>query len=242
MTTFSDLGIPFPLYQAPIDTCPSYAGAQRCCVLGERRDHCFRLGSGDYLTMECAACGGALYLHPTESPLRVRTCRHCGAPTPDPAAAHDDAFISYEALRAGYAVFTKDTDYGMVSWQELEEGWSHGVPRPAPEGLRSRQSAGGWTQTQLPTDALFELTSTPDFLTCQGAVWLFSGARPMIYVGEWRKADFVAHAPNGRDAKEFFLNVVRDADDETWSYADSVFVYVFKDQVTDAYAAYYDLD
>ncbi len=50
------------------------------------------------------------------------------APTPPPLTERDEAFVCYEMLRKGLAGYTKDSDFGMISWEHLERGWTHGVP------------------------------------------------------------------------------------------------------------------
>src|SRR5438445_2240821 len=127
MATFADLDIPFPLFEAPIETCPDYVGPQHCCVSGQSKDHCFRLGVGSWVKIACPSCGGDLFLSPIADSFRTTTCRHCGEPTPPPLAEKDKAFASYEVLRHGFAGYTKDSDFGMISWEQMESGWTHGI-------------------------------------------------------------------------------------------------------------------
>lgn len=242
MATFADLGIPFPLFEAPIATCPDYVGAQHCCLSRQRKDHCFRLGIGSWVRIRCQGCGGDLFLAPAEDPFRAATCRHCGAPTPPPLCQQEKAFVSYEALRAGLAGFTKDSDFGMISWEQMESGWTHGVPGAQFPGFDTRTTAEGWVQVRLARETLSELTRTPEFVTWQGAHWLFQGVQPMIYIGEWKKRDFEIHAPNGMRPEEFFSQVLRGFDLRLWQYADKVCIYIFRDGLTGAYAAFYDMD
>ena len=242
MPTFADLGIPFPLYEAPVETCSAYEGARTCCVTGERRDHCFALRAGGYVRVRCSACDESLYLHPTDDTFRAKICPQCGAPTPPPLVDGDEAYVSYEALRAGDAVITKDTDFGMISWEQLVDGWTHGIPGASYEGVETRTTDEGWTQAKLPEETLAELTRTPDFITWQGAVWMFEGIRPMIYVGEWSRNDFESGAPEGATPEAFFRETVRDSNDELWEYADGICIYVFRSPETGRHAAYYDMD
>src|SRR5262249_48775216 len=110
MPTFADLGIPFPLFEAPIETCPDYVGEQDCCVSQQRKEHCFELGIGSWLKISCVACGGDLFLSGSADDDWPATCRHCGGPTP-PRFAGEKAYVCYEALRAGLAGFTKDSAF-----------------------------------------------------------------------------------------------------------------------------------
>jgi|WetSurMetagenome_2_1015567.scaffolds.fasta_scaffold07334_3 hypothetical protein len=242
MTTFADLGIPFPLYEAPIETCFSYKREQFCCVAREKRPHCFRLSAGGYIRLTCSTCHGVLFLPPTEDRFRPKACRHCGAPAPPPVVETDTAYVSYEALRAGAAVITHDTLYGMVSWEQLETGWTHGLPGGRFENLKTRSDDEGWTEVRLPTEALSELTRTPDFVSCQGSIRLFRDTRPLIYTGEWQRQDFDAKAPAGMDPQDYFRAVVRDADQKLWEHMENVCIYVFRDPQSGDHEAYFDMD
>jgi uncharacterized protein CbrC (UPF0167 family) len=63
--------------------------------------------------------------------------------------------------------------------------------------------AGRWRQaheTELPDGPEDELPRTPRYATFQGERWLFCHALPMVYQGEWGRADFEAARPGaGRD-------------------------------------------
>lgn len=242
MATFADLGIPFPLFEAPIETCPDYVGRQHCCVSGQNQEHCFRLGVGAWVKLGCPGCGGDLFLSPTADFFRATTCRHCGAPTPPPLAGQDEAFVCYRVLRDGLAGYTKDSDFGLISWEQMESGWTHGIPGGRFPGFDTRTTSEGWVQVQLPKEILSELTRTPNFVTWQGDRWLFQGSDPMVYIGEWKKRDFESHAPNGMRAEEFFKQVIRDYDPRLWPHVDNVCIYVFRGSRTGAYAAFHDMD
>ena len=97
-------------------------------------------------------------------------------------------------------------------------------------------------KAKLPTETLSELTKTPDFITWQGATWLFKGAEPMIYIGEWKKRDFEARCPSTMSPEEYFKQVLRGADSRLWEHADSFCIYVFRDRLTGEHSAYYDID
>jgi len=242
MVTFADLGIPFPLFEAPIATCPDYVGVQHCCVSRKSKDHCFRLDIGAWVKMNCQVCRGELFLTPTEDTTRAASCRHCGAATPPPLCHEKKAFVCYEALRAGLAGYTKDSDFGMISWEQMESGWTHGVPGLRLPGFDTRTTAEGWLQVRLAKETISEVTRTPKFVTWQGDRWLFQDVRPMIYIGEWKKRDFETRAPGGMRSDEFFSQVVRDYDPRLWQHVDRVKIYVFRDGLTGVYAAYYDME
>jgi hypothetical protein len=242
MPTFAELGIPFTLYDAPVESCSDYEGEQYCCVSGERRKHCFSLGVGGYIRVQCPKCGEALYLRPIPDQFRPTACRYCGAPTPPPLVDSDSAYVSYEVLKAGDALFTKDTDLGMVSWEQLVDGWTHGIPEGSFSGVETRTTEEGWVQVKLPQETLRELVMTPDFVSWQGAVWMFEGATPMTFVGEWKRKDFEVRTPSGMNSEAFFRSVIRDCDDRLWEYADGICIYVFRNPKTGRYAANYDMD
>jgi len=163
---------------------------------------------GSWVKVGCTACGGDLFLSATASSFRAIACRHCGGPTPPPLSDQEEAFACYEMLRSGLAGYTKDCDFGMISWEQMESGWTHGVPGGRFPGFDTRTTPGGWLQVRLPKETLCELTRTPSFVTWQGDRWLFQGGHPMIYVGEWKKGDFEAHAPSGMRPEEFFTGVI----------------------------------
>lgn len=242
MTTFSDIGIPFPLYKAPIETCPNYSGEQYCCLTNKKQEHCFRLGVGGYVKMRCPKCTGELYLQPVADRFRAKTCFHCGAPAPGPIADKDNPFVSYDALRAGQAIFTKDTSYGMISWEQLLSGWTNGVPDGDFSGIKTKTTDDGWTQVKLPSDVIEELTRTPNFSSWQGDIWLFNGVRPLVYAGEWTRQDFISRTPAGISPRDYFISVIDGADSKLWDHVENICCYVFRDPLTGNYAGYFDMD
>ena len=173
MPTFKDIGIPFDLFDADVSLSSSYVGRKLCCITKKVNDHCFELGIGDYVRLRCSQCDSLGYYLPTSDSGRDKTCHFCGADAPEPVAAAGEAFVSYEAIQNGDVVFTKDTEFGMISWEQLVDGWTHGVPGLNVEGFETRESEGGWVQVKLPDEVLCELVKTPDFHTWQGSVWLF---------------------------------------------------------------------
>lgn len=74
MTTFKDLGIPFPLFDANTDEAEGYLRLDECSVCG-KSNHYFRLGIGCALLIKCPVCK-------TENGLDVYDksdypCRNC---------------------------------------------------------------------------------------------------------------------------------------------------------------------
>ncbi len=80
--TFLELGIPFPLYEAPVEASDDYAGDETCCICGTPDAPCFNLGIGTALIIPCPSCA-------TDNGLNVRQqesahCRECGVSIPFP--------------------------------------------------------------------------------------------------------------------------------------------------------------
>lgn len=46
MTTFAELGIPFPLFEAPTSEASDYVGLSSCRLCEVKSRHCFRLDIG----------------------------------------------------------------------------------------------------------------------------------------------------------------------------------------------------
>jgi uncharacterized protein CbrC (UPF0167 family) len=190
MATFADIGIPFPLFEAPTTEASDYAG-QAACRLCLGKDHyCFELGIGDALIRSCPACGvqNGLDAHDRVDAPR----RSCDTPVPfqESLRAKKQLLVCYECLRAGKAAMTKDTEFGMVSWDQAFRGVTNGVP-----GLTTDQfevvpidQDEGWYGVSVPGEHLWELLRTPGFHSWQGEQWLFCCRQPMSYLGGWRNA------------------------------------------------------
>ena len=218
MPTFADLGIPFPLFEAPTTAASGYAGLATCRLCGGKDRHGFELGIGDALILPCPACNSDNGLDADDR--RDVACRSCGSavPFPGPLKAEKPLLVCYECLRSGRAAMTKGTEFGMVSWDQAFEGHTHGVP-----GLRTDQFElvpidpdEDWYGVRLPGEHLWELLRTPGFHSWQGECWLFCCRRPMIYLGGWRDAVEVLRPA---DPSRFFEGLL-DPDDEArrWGY------------------------
>lgn len=245
-TTFDQLGIPFPLYQAPVEPedDSDYAGAGTCCICGNRDAHCFHLGIGTALILPCPKCQ-------TENGLSVRNkqdaqCRKCGGaiPFPDQVASKKAPKTCYACLRAGKAALSKDTEYGLVSWDQAFAGVTGGVP-----GLRQNQfeavmldAEDDWIGVRLPPTVMFELLRTPTYGTWQGASWLFCCQSPMTFLGQWDQADFDQHAADG-DGARLYESVVTDLPPESWGALECGHcVYVFACRTCDKLRSHWDSD
>ena len=231
-TTFLELGIPFPLYDAEVAPADDsdYAGIGTCCICSTRNTPCFNLGIGTALVIPCPSCA-------TENGLDVHdkaaiVCRECGVsiPFPDDVAKRKEPKTCYECLRAGKAAITKDTEFGMVSWDQAFSGITNGVP-----GLRQNQfetvvidADDEWVGVRLPREIMYELIRTPNYGTWQGECWLFCCCYPMTFVGEWQQEEFNLRAPDG-DGQNLYYSVVEDVPEETWDdLGHGLSVYVFE--------------
>jgi hypothetical protein len=82
MPTFTDLGIPFPLFDAPTTEASDYAGMATCRLCGNESRHCFEPGIGDALILPCPSCGVENGL--SADGRRDVACRGCGSTVPFP--------------------------------------------------------------------------------------------------------------------------------------------------------------
>jgi hypothetical protein len=157
--TFAALGIPFPLFEAPISEASEYLALSQCALCGERRRHCFKLGVGDAIIVSCPQCSVQNGL--SVSKQQAVRCRACGSVIRFPELLSKPLCVCYLCLRNGKAAMTKDTEFGMVSWEQAFAGVTHGLP-----GLGLNQSdfelvslGSGWVGTRVPQEHLFELLS-----------------------------------------------------------------------------------
>ncbi|WP_165247994.1 CbrC family protein [Paludisphaera soli] len=246
MATFADLGIPFPLFEAPTHEASGYAGLATCrlCKRGDR--HCFELGVGDALILPCPACGAENGL-PADDRGDV-PCRSCGGLIvfPESLVAKKQLLACYDCLRAGKGAITQGTEFGVVSWEQAFEGVTNGVP-----GLRTEQfevvaidPAEDWSGARIPSVHLWELLRTPGFHSWQDERWLFCCSRPMAYLGGWRNA-MESLRPDDPDA---FYQALFAPEDEarSWGYEEfdegSSSLYVYRCLACGRCRATYDWD
>ena len=212
MATFSELGIPFPLFEAPTSEASDYAGQATCRLCGGPDRHCFDLGSRNSLILPCPSCGidnGLIAADRADKP-----CRSCGRVVPFPEALRTkkQLLVCYDCLRAGRAAFSKATEFGGVTEAQAFDGVTDGVP-----GLRTDQfevvpvhSEEDWYGVRVPAEHLWELLRTPGFHSWQDERWLFCCRQPMSYLGDWRDAVEVLR-PEDQDS---FFQSLLDPDDE----------------------------
>lgn len=249
MTTFVELGVPFLLFEAPTSEASDYVGLSSCRLCDARDRHCFVLDIGCAVIQPCSACGveNGLDAHDRQD----TPCRSCGStvPFPESLRAKKNIYICYTCLRAGKGAITKDTEFGMVSWEQAFQGITHGVP-----GLETTEfervlidPAEDWYGVRVPQEHLFELLRTPTYGTWQGERWLFCCQRPMTYLGEW--ATVVKSPQRPDDAGAFFEQII-DPHEESraWLWeaickgSGSVCLYVFRCKTCDRFRSTWDID
>ncbi|WP_456833377.1 CbrC family protein [Deinococcus sp. UYEF24] len=238
VATFRELGLDFPLFAAPVSEASPYFGQATCTLCRLPKPHCFSLGIGDDVILNCKACGTPNALKANDR--KNSTCSQCGTSVQFPDT-EKSVYSCSDCLRAGRAAITHNTELGMVRWEDAQRGITHGVPGDAHPDFPSSVNEDGWIQAHVPVSELMQLVHTPDFVSWQGEQWLFCHRQPMTYLGVWQQAEFQKAAPDG-DGKTFFLNVLDESDEELWEYADSsqIGVYVFQCQECARLREYYD--
>ncbi len=243
-------GIPFSLFEAPTSETSDYVGLSSCRLCGAKSRHSFVLDIGCAFIQPCSACGvvNGLDAHDRKD----IPCRSCGSAVLFPETGRDkkNLHICYDCLRAGRGAITKDTEFGMVSWEQAFQGITHGVP-----GLDTTDfervlidSAENWYGVRVPQEHLFELLRTPTYGTWQGERWLFCCKRPMTYVGEWANVQKTLRDPE--DSWGFFEKVFDPADESKgWVWErlsarqfDGICVYVFQCKTCGRFRSNYDMD
>jgi uncharacterized protein CbrC (UPF0167 family) len=239
VTTFADLGAPFPLFAAPIEDASDFAGPGRCSLCKSAAAVRFELGIGCDVMVGCPGCGLGRGLDADDATAGV--CRGCGQSVPYPV---DDevTYCCYSCLRAGRAAITKDTEVGMLTWEHELTGVSHGKP-----GLKHRDFElvpleGDWVGARLPIGSIRELLHTPAYLTIQGDQWLFCCGHPMVFIGQWSRQHFIDAAEDG-DGRALFATVVDDVVPGLWEdeLHDETGVYVFRCDTCGRKRAHWDI-
>jgi uncharacterized protein CbrC (UPF0167 family) len=204
--TFADLGIPFPLFEAPIKDTTHYRGVGQCSLCSQAGVHLFEPTD---VSVVCSHCATATFVIIQTS--RRHRCRSCGGDLhiPNSAQARPHLLVCYDCLRAGNAAICKMTVLGMVTWEQAQEGMTHGVPGLERDDfeLVPVEDEPEWLRAVVPSDLLWELLRTPGYTTWQGEQWQFCCKQPMIYVGEWKEDDFDRRAPGG-NGEAFFRETV----------------------------------
>lgn len=226
MTTFVELGIPFPLFEGPTEG-TWYAGIATCSLCARPGQHAFVLGIGCALMLACPSCQTVNGLDAVERAEVL--CRRCGGSIPFPDIADVEIRCCYACLRAGRGALAKHTELGMVSWEEAFEGVTQGAPGLSHPDFEMVAKGEGWAGARLPREVMAELLRTPSYPTRQGERWLFCCKRPMVYVGTWGRGEFARNAPDG-DGRALFARIVPECWPGMWEdhCGDRTSHYVFK--------------
>jgi uncharacterized protein CbrC (UPF0167 family) len=238
--TFAELGIPFPLFEGPSDQASEYCGVGTCLLCGSNRQYCFRLGIGCAVMLNCPSCGAPNGLDADDR--EDGTCHQCRATVPFPAIEDEEIKACYSCLRSGKAAITKDTELGMVSWEQAFEGVTHGIPGLDHPDFEMVPKEDDWVGARLPQEVMFELLRTPTYSSIQGERWQFCCRRPMVFIGEWSREEFGRRAPDG-DGRRYFEEVVQDIVPGLWEdqLHDITGVYVFRCPSCDRVTAHWDI-
>lgn len=238
--TFAELAIPFPLFEASVDQAMEYCGETDCSLCGKAGQHCFTLGIGAALIVECPNCGARAGLDADDR--ENEACDLCGATILFPCVEEEEITACYTCLRSGRAALTKDTVLGMVSWDEEVTESTPEFPTlnrsDAETILREDRPAG----SPLSREAIWELLHTPAYNTIQGERWQFCCQRPMIFVGEWSRDEFSRRSPDG-DGRGFFHDIVQEPVPGLWEDVlhDATGVYVFRCPTCGRLTAHWDM-
>lgn len=244
--TFKDLGIPFPLFEAPVDATSDYAGIANCDICGGSQQHGFRIGIGGYVKLSCKQCHHEQFAQGHEA--FSAGCDECGTQLMEKTASKTSSdeypVACYNCLRAGRASITKDTEFGMITYEHAQRGITHGVPGLATtmfEALPPNDE--GWVCVKIPNEYLNELVSTPGYLSWQGDIWLFCCQAPMTFIGEWHQSDFRKHATDG-DALRLAKSMVSVGEYRYWDdeFPDHLCFYVFRCKTCGSLKAHVDMD
>ena len=238
--TFVQLGIPFPLFEGSSDQTSDYCGLGTCSLCGTEEQHCFRLGIGCAVMCECPGCGTVNGLDASD--CEDCPCRQCNTQVPFPDLGEGEIMVCYTCLRAGKAAMTKDTELGMISWEQAFEGVTHGIPGLSRSDFEMVPKEDDWVGARLPQEVMFELLHTPGYNSIQGERWQFCCRRPMVFIGEWTREEFSRRAPDG-DGQRFFREIVQDIVPGLWEERlhDLTGVYVFRCPSCERLTAHWDI-
>jgi uncharacterized protein CbrC (UPF0167 family) len=117
----------------------------------------------------------------------------------------------------------------MISWEQAFEGVTHGVPGLNRSDFEMVPKEDDWVGARLPQEMMFELLRTPTYSSIQGERWQFCCGRPMVFLGEWSRAEFAQRATDG-DGRRFFEEIVQDSIPGLWENElhDVTGIYVFR--------------
>lgn len=236
---FSHLDIPFPLFEADEEDASEYIGLRACSICGSHH-HCFELGIGCAVMTNCPQCGSENGLDADDR--EETSCRRCKALIPFPDFPDDEIVACYDCLRSGKAALTKDTELGMISWEQAYEGLTHGIPGMSRSDFELVEAEDGWVRARLPSAMMFELLRTPNYSSIQGERWQFCCRRPMVFIGNWSRERFTSEADDG-DGEALLNEIVQDVVPGLWEdrLHDITGIYVFRCPECGRRTGYWDI-
>jgi uncharacterized protein CbrC (UPF0167 family) len=158
----------------------------------------------------CVVCGA-------EADPRLRL-GSSGRLVPQDSPSEPDDAVCVPCLRAGHVAFTRDTEFGMLRWDDAVAGRTQGLPglRHADGFPLAAPDDDGWVAAEIPAMVLLELVRTPVYVTWQDEQWLFCCGSAMVYLGRWGRVEVVHHMP--ADPAAAFLAIFDGA--EAWMWPD----------------------
>jgi uncharacterized protein CbrC (UPF0167 family) len=89
---------------------------------------------------------------------------------------------------------------------------------------------------------MFELLRTPTYSSIQGERWQFCCERPMVFFGEWSRAEFAQRAIDG-DGRRLFEEIVQGSVPGLWENElhDVTGIYVFRCPSCQRLTAHWDI-
>jgi hypothetical protein len=188
---------------------------------------------------ECPTCGTLNGLDASDAePIDCRACQQLVV-FPD---LPDTIVACYACVRRGRAALTKDTQLGMISWEQAFDGVTHGGPGLSNPAFDLVPREGGWAGARLPEATMFELLRTPTYSTIQGERWPFCCKAPMVFLGRWSRDQFNREAPDG-DGHALFQAMVANPIPGLWEdqLHDVTGIYAFRCATCDRRMAHWDI-
>ena len=238
--SFSNFGTPFPLFEAEEEDASEYIGLRICTICGNHH-HCFELGIGCAVMINCPQCNAENGLDADDR--ENQPCRKCQLIIPFPEFSEDDEIVAcYNCLRTGKAAITTDTELGMISWEQAYEGLTHGIPGLSRNDFELVTGEDGWIRARLPKEMMFELLRTPNYSSIQGEHWQFCCKAPMVFIGQWSRERFNEESEDG-NGQALFNEIVQEVVPGLWEdqLHDITGVYVFRCNQCGRRTAYWDI-
>jgi hypothetical protein len=119
---------PFPLYAAPLEKAVERLERGRCGLCGAEDAERWELGIGADVVVACEGCGTVIAVDADTGASRCSSCGRVNALR----LVDGESGACTACLRDGRAALTKDTEFGMVRWEDALRGRTHGVPADSP--------------------------------------------------------------------------------------------------------------